>query len=1140
MREAQEEFGALTERHSLLLPEAPLTERGSVKAWEQEVNIFTYLPEPPDPNPMFIEKRVYQGSSGRVYPLPFIDRIATEGHDHAWQALHIENKYLRLMVLPEIGGRIHIGLDKVNGYDFFYRQNVIKPALVGLAGPWISGGVEFNWPQHHRPATFMPMEFEIEHGDDGSATIWCSDHDPMNRMKGMHGVCLYPDKAYVELKVRLYNRTPYVQTFLWWANAAVRAHERYQSFFPPDSKFVADHAKRAITSFPQSDGRYYGIDYAERQRNGVPTDEQPRLFTPDGSYPPNDLTWFGNIPVPTSYMILGSRGDFLGGYDHVAQAGMVHIANHHISPGKKQWTWGNQEFGYKWERNLTESDGPYIELMGGVYTDNQPDFSFLAPWETKEFSQFWYPIREIGIPIAANLKIALSLETEPGVAHLGVYVTQDLPEAHIMLEQGEDILGEWKQPISIAQPLRVDRVIPDGVQKSDLRVVIRSGDHEILRYVSPDVMNPVPPAAATEPGAPETIATADQLYLTGLHLDQYRHATRDPVLYWTEALRRDSHDSRACQALGKWHLRRGEFATAESYFQRAVARLTQLNSNPYDGEASYSLGLSLRFQHRESEAYAAFYKATWNAAWKSAAFHALAELDMTRGDWEIAVRHLRLCLRGNMDDLNARNLSVIALRKLNRDAEAESMLRETRELDGLDIWSRYLESGEGPENNQQRMDLALDYCRAGLWNGAVKLLASADLQCIDGSVPMVLYTLSWCYQNSGEHDLAAASRNRAAAASPRYCFPSRLEEIEILESAIAANDADARAPYYLGNLLYDRKRYQEAIGVWERSAHLDDGFATVWRNLAFAYFNVCEDEATARNAFECALAANPQDARVLYERDQLWKRTGTTPQERLRELRRHPALLGMRDDLAVELATLLNTTGAFREALAILKTRKFQPWEGGEGLVLSQWTRANLALGREALARSDAPAALSLFKAALSPPENLGETTHPLANQSETFYWAGVASSEMGDADQANMWWRKAAARREDFQNMSVQPVSDMTYWSALALRRLGMETEAHALFLSIESYADTLENESPQIDYFATSIPTMLLFREDLVRRNLIEAKFLRAQAYLGLDRKAEALALLHSVLEMDHSQIRAADLLREQENQVLSELRH
>lgn len=1131
MRKSQEGQEALTEHHHLLLPDAPAREQGPVKAWQQEVDIFTYFPESPDPNPMFFEKRVYQGSSGRVYPLPFIDRIATEGRDHAWQALHIENEYLRLMVLPEIGGRIHVGFDKTNGYDFFYRQNVIKPALVGLAGPWISGGVEFNWPQHHRPATFMPLEFDIERGADGSATLWCSDHDPMSRMKGMHGICLHPDKAYVELKVRLYNRTPYVQTFLWWANAAVRVHERYQSFFPPDSQYVADHAKRAITRFPESDGRYYGIDYAERRRSGVPIEEQPRLFVPDGSYPPNDLSWYANIPVPTSYMIVGSRGDFFGGYDHVARAGMVHLADHHISPGKKQWSWGNHEFGYAWERNLTESDGPYIELMSGVYTENQPDFSFLAPWETKEFSQFWYPIREIGAPIAANLKVALSLETRSGIAHLGVCVTENLPDAHITLGLGEAILGEWKQPILIERPWVVDHVLPSGVQKSDLRVIVRSGAHEILRYVAPKIMEPTPPGVAREPGPPEAIPTTEQLYLTGLHLDQYRHATRSPEKYWEEAVRRDAHDSRACHALGAWHLGRGEFATAESYFRRAIERLTHLNSNPYDGEAYYSLGLSLRFQHRDTDAYAAFYKATWNAAWKSPAYHAVAELDFRRGDWNTALEHLRLSLRGNMDNLSARNLSVIALRKLSRHEEAESLLQETRRLDRLDTWSRYLESGEGPENNQLRMDLVLDYCRAGLWDEAASLLVGCDTERTDGSVPMLLYTLAWCYQNRGENYLAAASRRKAAEASPRYCFPSRLEEIEILESAIAANPTDPRARYYLGNLLYDRRRHQEAIELWERSTHLDDGFATAWRNLAFAYFNVSEDESRARHAFDRALGADPRDARVLYERDQLWKRTRTAPEQRLRELRRYPELLGTRDDLTVELATLLNATGASEEALAILKARRFQPWEGGEGLVLGQWTRANVTLGKESLTGGDAALALSFFKAVLSPPENLGESTHLLANQSETFYWAGVACSSMRDTDQANMWWVKAASRREDFQKMSVQPISDMTYWSALALRHLERFAEAHALFLAIEAHSVALENQSPEIDYFATSIPAMLLFREDVVRRNLIEAQFLRAQAFLGLDRKPEAFGLLHSVLDMDHNQIRAADLLRDQE---------
>jgi len=1041
----------------------------------------------------------------------------------------MENEYLRLMVLPEIGGRIHVGFDKINGYDFFYRQNVIKPALVGLAGPWISGGVEFNWPQHHRPTTFMPVEFEIERMSDGSATIWCSDHDPMSRMKGMHGVCLHPGKAYIELKVRLYNRTPYVQTFLWWANVATRVHERYQSFFPPDVQFVADHAKRAVSRFPECQGRYYGIDYAERALTGVPLEERPRLCRPDGSYSPNDLSWYANIPVPTSYMVIKSKGDFLGGYDYAAQAGIVHVANHHIAPGKKQWTWGNHEFGYAWDRNLTEEDGPYVELMAGVYTDNQPDFSFLAPGETKEFSQFWYPIRKIGVPQAANLNAALSMRVDSATVHLGICVTENLPQAHILLQRGDAVLADWSQPITIAQPLLIDHALPGDVQESDLSVVIRAGGRELLQYAPHKVSEAEPPPVAKEPALPEAIPSADELYLTGLHLQQYRHATRNPEAYWREAIRRDEGDSRANHALGLWHLQRGEFAAAEHHFRRAIEQLTRLNPNPYDGEPFYSLGLSLRFQHCDEEAYAAFYKATWNAAWKPPAYHALAELDLKNSMWERALEHLRLSLRVNMDNLNARNLIVIVLRRLDRQEEADAMLRETRRLDRLDIWSRYLESGEQPEDNRMRIDLALDYAYAGLWHDAAALLAGADMERTDGSVPIVLYALAWCQASEGECQHASVTYNKASEVSPQYCFPSRLEEIEILESAIAANPMDARAPYYLGNLFYDRRRHEKAIELWERSARLDGSFATVWRNLAFAYFNICGEEGKAREAFDRAFAANPQDARVLYERDQLWKRIGEAPEHRLRELERHAGLLGTRDDLAAELAILYNQTGKPDQALRLLKSRRFQPWEGGEGLVPGQWTRANILMGRESLANRDATKALSFFEAALTPPAELGEARHLLANQSEIYYWVGVAYSDLGDASQARNWWEKAAASSGDFQEMSVQPVSEITYWSALALLRLGRQSEAHELFRVIESYSWKLENQIPKIDYFATSLPAMLLFEEDLKQRNLIDAKFLRAQALRGLDRKPEAVALLNSVLEMDRNQLRAVDLLQD-----------
>ena len=203
-------------------------------AWAESVIIETYpLPEP-DRNPLFLERRVYQGSSGRVYPNPVTDRVSDAPEPRAWQAIHLENEHLRVMLLPEIGGRIHVVQDRHTGYDIVYRQNVIKPALVGLLGPWISGGIELNWPQHHRPSTYMPSDWAIERLPDGGAVAWCSEHEPTERLKGMHGVVLRPGSSLLELAVRLTNRTPLVQTFLWWANVAVRVHDDYEAFFPPD------------------------------------------------------------------------------------------------------------------------------------------------------------------------------------------------------------------------------------------------------------------------------------------------------------------------------------------------------------------------------------------------------------------------------------------------------------------------------------------------------------------------------------------------------------------------------------------------------------------------------------------------------------------------------------------------------------------------------------------------------------------------------------------------------------------------------------------------------------------------------------------------------------------------------------------
>lgn len=1122
-----ETAGSTPVAHALVLPDAPKDLQGPVKAWREDVAILTYSPEKPDINPMFLENRVYQGSSGRVYPLPFIDRIAIQPANKMWQAIHIENEFIRLMILPEIGGRIHIGYDKVRQYDFFYRQNVIKPALVGLAGPWASGGVEFNWPQHHRPATFMPVQTEIEIAADGSATVWCSDHDPMLRMKGMHGVCLYPGRALVELKVRLFNRTPFAQTFLWWANAATRVHEKYQSFFPTDVRFVADHAKRAITSFPRSNGTYYGVDYASRARNGVPEEEKPREFIPDGSYPANDLSWYANIPVPTSYMIAGSEGDFLGGYDHKLQSGLVHVANHHIAPGKKQWTWGNQEFGYAWDRNLTDNDGPYIELMAGVYTDNQPDFSHIAAWETRTFSQYWYPIHNIGVPQTANVHVALSLAVEAGSARIGVQATRPIAAVTIVLKAANAEIAVWKKDLAAAVPEVLFAPVPPNVSIDSLAVDVLEADQKLIEYAPAQVTPANAPAVAQEPPAPRNTATIDELYLTGLHLEQYRHATRQPEWYWQEGLKRDPGDSRLHNAMGLWRLRRGEFDESARHFEAAIARLTRLNPNPRDGEPFYNLGLVRRYQRQIKQAQDAFYKATWNAAWRGPAYFALAECAAASGDWIAALDHVQRSLKAEADNLNARNLLGVVLLALGKNEQAQEVFAATLAMDPLDIGGRW-QRGIEPRDGQEFLDLAFDLLRAGLNREALRVLQSADLESNDGSVPVILFTLAHIHSNLGQHDEARRVRDRAVAVSLDYCFPSRLEEMMILRSAIAADESNWAAQYLLGNLLYDKRRYEEAIACWETAATQNPANPVVHRNLGIAYFNVCSNPEKALQQFERALEANPRDARVLYERDQLWKRVGETPQRRMNELLQHPSLVQLRDDLSLELATLYNQVGRPKEALDLLLNRKFQPWEGGEGLILAQYVRAQLLLGHHALDKGDAASALRAFEEALGVPENLSEAKHLLANQSDFYYWLGEACAQLGQRETAQAWWLRAARQKRDFQGMSVLDVSDMTFWSGLALVRLEQKKEAASVFQHIYDHSLELEATEPKVDYFATSLPAMLLFRDDLNRRNRIYSLFLRAQAAAGLGRLEECKQHLKQVLEMDCNHNGAADLWR------------
>ncbi|MGH9160413.1 MAG: DUF5107 domain-containing protein, partial [Vicinamibacteraceae bacterium] len=1067
-----------------------------VRIWADEVVIPTYLAGEPDKNPMFLERRVYQGSSGRVYPYPVIDRISDARVDERHQVLFLENRYLAIMVMPGFGGRIQYAYDKMNGYPFIYHNRVIKPALVGLTGPWLSGGIEFNWPQHHRPGTFCPVDYAITEQANGACTLWLSEIEPMWHLKGTLGLTLYPDKAFLEIAIRVSNPTPLPQTFHLWTNPAVHVNEHYQAIFPPDVQAVYDHGKRDVSQYPIARGEYYKVDYS----SGV------------------DISWYKNIPVPTSYMAAGSRYDFLGGYDHGKRAGILHVADHRVVPGKKQWVWGSGDFGNAWDRNLTDEDGPYAELMCGVFADNQPDFSWLHPFEEKEAKQHFFPFREIGYVRNATIHAAVSLEVGRSLAVIGVYATASRPQATIRLLHGARAIWRTHVTLSPEAPFTARVPLARRLRAQEVSVEVRSREGDLLVAYTPEPKRaPAVPDPATAIPVPAKVTSTEALYLAGLHLEQYRHATREPEDYYREALRRDRDDVRNNTALGLLLLRRGQFAKAEPLFEAAIRAQTKHNPNPDDGEAYYYLGVCLRYRGGNAPAHDAFAKAAWSAAWQGAAFFNLAQLAAIDGDFAQALALVDRSLTRNAHNQQASHLKTLLLRRLGRQGEALDLIAGLLDRDPLDFGTlneRLLilrargehDAAASAQDSLLRamrrdvhthLEIAAGYAAAGAHDEALDLLgrlmadATPERRAaghaggagIPNLRPMIYYHAGYYALSQGDRKAAASYFARGADQRPDRCFPNSVESLLALQAALTLNPKDARAALYLGNLWYDRRQVDEARAAWERSRRVDGAHPTTHRNLALLYFNKQRQPQKALRAMTRAFALDRSDARVLIELDLLKKRIGVAPAERLAFLRRTAALVERRDDLTLEVVTLRNALGDHERALEILTARTFHPWEGGEGKVTGQYVVALVELAKQALAADEAARAVGLLQRAREYPPNLGEGKLAGAQENQVLYWLGVALARVGDLAAAKRHWQDAATGLEAptpamFYN---DQSPDTLFYQGLALGRLNRHARARQRFEVLARFGQQHLDDDVSVDYFAVSLPEFLVFDEDL-----------------------------------------------------------
>ena len=1100
-----------------------------VRAWEEIVMLPTYGIGQEEKNPVFLEKRVYQGSTGSVYPYPVIEKIEDEKHDHPWRAFFIENEYIKVMILPELGGRIQMAYDKVKKRHFVYYNQVIKPALVGLTGPWISGGIEFNWPQHHRPSTYLPTDCTIEEFPDGSKTIWCSEVERMFRTKGMAGFTLYPGKAYIEIKAKVYNRTPFPQTFLWWANPAVVVNKDYYSVFPPDVNAVFDHGKRAVSSFPIATGEYYKVDYSA----GV------------------DISRYKNIPVPTSYMAINSKFDFVGGYEEHIEAGLLHVADHHVNAGKKQWTWGHGDFGQAWDRNLTDEDGPYIELMTGMYCDNQPDFAWLQPYEEKSWVQYFMPYQKVGMVKNATRDALINLLPD-GKDRMKVilYTTAAHREVRVMLTNAINGKIYLDDHIAVAPDnAYTNTVACDTLKTEELKLTVLDENGKVLvsyQAEKPEIRPiPEPAKAALDP---KKIASMEQLFLTGHHLEQYRHATYRPMDYYMEALSRDEGDIRCNNAVGLLLMRRGRFAEAQKYFDRAIATQTERNPNPYDGEPYYNLGWSKKMQGDIDGAYDAFFKATWNAAWQDSGYMGLAQIDMIRKDYANGLDHIDRSLFRNWLNHKGRQLKTSFLRKTGAYDKAEALIRESLSMDRFNMGCRFeaylinclqgnTEAASAVKAEMQSLmhgsvhsylEYAIDYAAAGMYEEATQLLSFLTEE-KEAAYPMVYYALGYFASRMGKQDEAVSLYQKAETVCPDYCFPNKLEEVLMLQDAMKLNPKGAKAPYYLGNFHYAARIYDEAIACWEKSASLDDTYPTVLRNLSLAYYNKQNNPEKARTMLEKAYKLDESDARILMELDQLYKKLRYPHRQRLDFLNAHTAVVEQRDDLCIERITLYNQIGDYQTAYDLINTRKFHPWEGGEGKITSQYVFCRVELAKQALKEKRYADAVRLLKETEKYPENLGEGKLSMAEENDIHYWMACAYEGLQETTLAREYFEKATQGSAEpaiaFFYNDQQP--DKIFYQGLAWRKLGKEEKARSCFNKLIKHGEKHLFDKVKIDYFAVSLPDLLIWDDDLNIRNLIHCNLVMGIGYLGLGNKELARKFLSEVVRLDINHQAGAQLL-------------
>jgi tetratricopeptide (TPR) repeat protein len=1075
---------------------------------EKQVAMPTYPVAPNDKNPIFFRNENHQGASRHVYPLKLNDQHTGKRVIQEWKTVVLENEYIEIGVTPDIGGKLYYATDKTNNYHFIYKNDVVKPSNIGMVGAWVSGGIEWCVLHHHRASTFQPLDYTTTENPDGSKTIWVAEHEPRHGMRWTVGVTIFPGKSYFKAETRIFNASPFTHTFLTWANVAVHVNENYQTIFPPSAQVVKFHSATDFTQWPNARNVFRGEHF-----NGM------------------DISWWKNILTSNSFFVHDLQEDFMGGYDHGKNSGTVHVGNHHITKGAKLWEWGSGPSGQATEAVLTENSGPYAELMVGTYSDNQPDYSWIRPYEVKHWEQYWYPVRGIEGFKNANLNGAVNLEKrndkKGNNVFLGYYSTGKVDDAKVILKNKDKTIFEKNIAISPDKPYAESIKIEGAYNLTDLYTqLINNNTGEILIDYQHIEREPIVNENLPKPwdGYPavDKLETVEELYLTGKRVEQFYAPRENPMNWYNAALAKDPGDSRTNTAMGNIYLKNGDYTTARKYLAKAIKRLTNDYTVPSTHEAFYLQGLALRGLGLLAEAEDTLYRATWDHAYHSAAYYQLAELSCSRNDFANALHQINESL-----STNSRNNKAIALKaslqRKNRDYDgALTTLAAISGDDPLDFRIRneyYLiakESGDIQKansllaslNKEMRdfddnyLELAVGYINNGLLSEAEDVLKR-----FNGENPFFAYYLGYLADINGNSDQALQYFKSAAGKSVDYVFPYRLESVKVLNTAIEYNPTDGKAYYYLGNILYE-KQPDAAIMHWKNAIKLNPELAIAYRNLGWGYFYHLNNVPEAITYYEKAIALNRNEALYFTELSELYERNNTPIETRIKLFEGNTEIAKNRDDSYMYYIENLILSKQAKRAVEALEGANFAYTEGSSR---SRNIRinANLMLGKQYYDNKEYQKALDTFLKAKITKQEAGDDRIG-GREVEVDYYIGLAYEALGNHSKANESFRSSA-------NQPSQTVNVTSYYQGLSFAKLGKNDQAKKIFESLVSEADQQMKQSMDSEVGA------IFGRREAANNRLSRLYTMRGLGYKGLGNLEKAKDDLNKALELSQSNLTA-----------------